>query len=220
VVRPGYAGAILGRIQGPHRAGLEHRQTPYGYAADKIDHSVPASQPWPASAARWSAVWVAVSSVRIGSGPGFGPASIVYCQLSASTPRPISNPAASSAWLYASNRLIPAGTSSHRPVESPRPATARSPRSSAEAAGVLSLAFKALGDPIRLQLMSMIASAPDGEICVCDLTPAFELTGQTISHHLKVLRDAGLVESSRRGTWAYYRLKPDAVRELRQTLGG
>jgi DNA-binding transcriptional ArsR family regulator len=53
-----------------------------------------------------------------------------------------------------------------------------------------------------------------------DLTAAFELSQPTISHHLKVLRDAGLVESSRRGTWAYYRLVPDAVRELRHTLGG
>jgi len=58
------------------------------------------------------------------------------------------------------------------------------------------------------------------ECCVCDLTAAFDLSQPTISHHLKVLRDAGLVESSRRGTWAYYRLVPDAVRELRHTLGG
>jgi ArsR family transcriptional regulator len=55
---------------------------------------------------------------------------------------------------------------------------------------------------------------------VCDLNAAFDLSQPTISHHLKVLRDAGLVESSRRGTWAYYRLVPAAVRELRHTLGG
>jgi ArsR family transcriptional regulator len=71
--------------------------------------------------------------------------------------------------------------------------------------------FKALGDPVRLRLLSMIASAGDGEVCVCDLTGSFDLTGPTISHHLKVLREAGLVECDRRGTWVYYRLVPDAL---------
>ena len=66
-------------------------------------------------------------------------------------------------------------------------------------AAVLAPAFKALGDPVRLQLMSMIASAGDGEACVCDLTPAFDLTGPTISHHLKTLREAGLVDAEQRG---------------------
>jgi ArsR family transcriptional regulator len=88
----------------------------------------------------------------------------------------------------------------------------------AEAAGVLSVAFKALGDPIRLQLMSMIASAPGGEICVCDLTPAFELTGPTISHHLKVLREAGLVDAERRASWVYYRARPALMRQLAALL--
>jgi ArsR family transcriptional regulator len=88
----------------------------------------------------------------------------------------------------------------------------------AEVAGVLSVAFKALGDPIRLQLMSMIASAPGGEICVCDLTPAFELTGQTISHHLKVLREAGLVDAERRASWVYYRARPALMRQLATLL--
>ena len=69
----------------------------------------------------------------------------------------------------------------------------------------LSAAFKALGDPIRLQLMSMIASAAGGEVCVCDLTPAFSVSGPTISHHLKILREAGLIDGDRRGTWVYYR---------------
>jgi ArsR family transcriptional regulator, arsenate/arsenite/antimonite-responsive transcriptional repressor len=69
----------------------------------------------------------------------------------------------------------------------------------------LAAAFKALGDPVRLRLMSMIASAPSGEICVCDLTPAFDVSGPTISHHLKTLREAGLVDGERRGTWVYYR---------------
>jgi ArsR family transcriptional regulator len=66
--------------------------------------------------------------------------------------------------------------------------------------------FKALGDPIRLRLLSRITSAANGEICVCDLTGGdFEVTGPTISHHLKILRDAGLIEGDRRGTWVYYR---------------
>ncbi|MFI6821301.1 ArsR/SmtB family transcription factor [Micromonospora sp. NPDC050187] len=72
--------------------------------------------------------------------------------------------------------------------------------------------FKALGDPVRLRLMSMIASAP--EVCVCDLTPAFELSGPTISHHLRVLREAGLVDAERRGTWVWYRVRPAAFRQL------
>ena len=71
--------------------------------------------------------------------------------------------------------------------------------------------FKALGDPVRLRLLSMIASAGGGEVCVCDLTGEFALTGPTISHHLKVLREAGLVHSDRRGTWVYYRLVPAAL---------
>ena len=81
----------------------------------------------------------------------------------------------------------------------------------AQTAAMLAPAFKALGDPIRLQLMSMIASASGGEACVCDLTPAFDLSGPTISHHLKVLREAGLVDSDRRGTWVYYRVVPAAL---------
>ncbi|MEU8265113.1 metalloregulator ArsR/SmtB family transcription factor [Micromonospora sp. NPDC048999] len=88
----------------------------------------------------------------------------------------------------------------------------------AETAAVLAPAFKALGDPVRLQLMSMIASAEDGEVCVCDLTPAFDLTGPTISHHLKTLREAGLVDAERRGTWVYYRARPQILRQLAALL--
>jgi ArsR family transcriptional regulator, arsenate/arsenite/antimonite-responsive transcriptional repressor len=76
--------------------------------------------------------------------------------------------------------------------------------------------FKALGDPIRLRLMSMIASQP--EACVCDLTGAFEVSGPTISHHLRVLREAGLVDCQRRGTWVYYWVRPEAVRQLGELL--
>ena len=81
----------------------------------------------------------------------------------------------------------------------------------------LAARFKALGDPTRVAIVNRLAA---GECCVCDLTEAFELSQPTISHHLKVLRDAGLVQSSRRGTWAHYRLVPEAVQALRQTLGG
>nr|WP_221382060.1 metalloregulator ArsR/SmtB family transcription factor [Actinoplanes polyasparticus] len=88
----------------------------------------------------------------------------------------------------------------------------------AEAAGTLAQAFKALGDPIRLQMMSMIASAEDGEICVCDITPAFEISGPTISHHLKVLKESGLVTAERRASWVYYRAQPGLMRQLSALL--
>ncbi|MBO4204822.1 ArsR/SmtB family transcription factor [Micromonospora echinofusca] len=88
----------------------------------------------------------------------------------------------------------------------------------AETAALLAPAFKALGDPVRLQLMSMIASAEGGEVCVCDLTPAFSLSGPTISHHLKTLREAGLVDADRRGTWVYYRARPTILRQLAALL--
>ena len=84
-------------------------------------------------------------------------------------------------------------------------------------ADALAARFRALADPTRVAIVNRLAQ---GECCVCDLNAAFDLSQPTISHHLKVLRDAGLVTSTRRGTWAYYRLEPDAVRSLRQTLGG
>ncbi len=88
----------------------------------------------------------------------------------------------------------------------------------AQAAGDLAAGFKALGDPVRLRLLSLIASHAGGEACVCDLTEAFDLTGPTISHHLKVLREAGLIEGERRGTWIYYRLVPQALGALSSLL--
>jgi ArsR family transcriptional regulator len=78
-----------------------------------------------------------------------------------------------------------------------------------QTAGQLAPMFKALSDPIRLRLLSLISST--SEICVCDLTDAFEVTGATISHHLRVLREAGMVESERRGTWVYYRVQKEAL---------
>ncbi|MBR7837927.1 helix-turn-helix transcriptional regulator, partial [Actinospica durhamensis] len=89
---------------------------------------------------------------------------------------------------------------------------------SAEQAKDLAPAFKALGDPVRLQLLSQIASAPSGEVCVCDLTPAYNLTGPTISHHLKVLREAGLIDCERRGTWVYYWAIPGRMAALAHVL--
>ena len=76
--------------------------------------------------------------------------------------------------------------------------------------------FKALADPTRVAIVNRLAAAP--EVCVCDLTAAFDLSQPTISHHLKVLREVGLVASTRRGTWGYYRLVPEALDALRGAL--
>src|SRR5207248_11349009 len=78
--------------------------------------------------------------------------------------------------------------------------------------------FKALADPARFRLFSLIASHAGGEVCVCDLTPAFDLTQPTISHHLRVLREAGLVNCERRGTWVYYWIVPAQLAALSQLL--
>ena len=85
-------------------------------------------------------------------------------------------------------------------------------------AAELARMFKAVGDPVRLKLLSMIASDGRGEVCVCDLTEAFTLTGPTISHHLKVLRDAGLITSERRASWVYYRAVPETLARLSAVL--
>ncbi|MFF7753776.1 ArsR/SmtB family transcription factor [Streptomyces sp. NPDC007971] len=81
-------------------------------------------------------------------------------------------------------------------------------------AAELAKMFKALGDPVRLRLLSMIASRAGGEVCVCDLTPAFDLSQPTISHHLKLLRQAGLIDCERRGTWVYYWVLPGTLGRL------
>jgi DNA-binding transcriptional ArsR family regulator len=80
--------------------------------------------------------------------------------------------------------------------------------------------FKAVGEPVRLRLLSLIASHAGGEVCVCDLTEAFDLTQPTVSHHLKVLRSAGLVDRERRGTWVYYRVVPEVFEQLAGMLTG
>lgn len=86
-------------------------------------------------------------------------------------------------------------------------------------AGDLARMFKALGDPVRLRLLSMVASHEGGEACVCDLSAGFELTQPTISHHLKVLRETGLLQCERRGTWVYYWVVPSALAQLSAVLG-
>jgi ArsR family transcriptional regulator len=79
--------------------------------------------------------------------------------------------------------------------------------------------LKALADPARLRLLSIIAAHDGGEACVCDLTEPVGLTQPTVSHHLKVLTEAGFVTREKRGVWAYYTLVPDAVRALTAHLG-
>ena len=88
----------------------------------------------------------------------------------------------------------------------------------ADAAADLATRFRALADPTRVAIVNRLGRAD--EVCVCNLVAEFDLSQPTISHHLRVLRDAGLVEVERRGTWAYYRLVPDAIAALRMTLGG
>ena len=87
-------------------------------------------------------------------------------------------------------------------------------REQAERMGVVA---KALGDPIRVQLVDVLRKHA-GKVCVCELVPLFDLSQPTVSHHLKVLREAGLVGSERQGLWAYYYVNPDAVKELSRWL--
>lgn len=92
---------------------------------------------------------------------------------------------------------------------------ATSPVTASDAARLAPM-FKALGDPVRLQMVSMIAARP--ELCVCEITPAFDLSSGTISHHLKTLREAGLVDCERRGTYVYYWVQPAALEALAALL--
>jgi ArsR family transcriptional regulator len=88
-------------------------------------------------------------------------------------------------------------------------------RSAANLAGAL----KVLADPTRLRLISLIQSQPSNEACVCHLTEPLGLTQPTVSHHLKVLLEAGLVEREQRGSWAYFRVVPGSLEPLREFLG-
>ena len=89
----------------------------------------------------------------------------------------------------------------------------------AEQAELVAPQLKALAEPVRLRLMSLIASHPGGEACVCDLNEAFDLTQPTISHHLKVLHEAGLLDREKRGVWVYYRARTQALASLGTLIG-
>ena len=95
----------------------------------------------------------------------------------------------------------------------PRPAPLSEPD-----AATLARAFGALADPARLRLLSMIAAQPGGEVCACALAGPLGKSQPTVSHHLKVLLDAGLVEREQRGSWAYFRVAPAQLRSLRNLL--
>lgn len=90
---------------------------------------------------------------------------------------------------------------------------------SAEASTELAAMLKALSDPVRLRLLSVVASHNGGEACVCDISIGIEVSQPTVSHHLKVLRTAGLLDSERRGSWVYYRAIPEALHKLSVVLG-
>jgi len=108
--------------------------------------------------------------------------------------------------------LGPVGTAACCPPLSVRPL-------SAGQAEQIAPLLKALADPVRLRLMSLVASHPGGEICACDLGESFSLSQPTISHHLKVLHDAGLLDREKRGVWAYYRARTEALANLGALIG-
>lgn len=87
-----------------------------------------------------------------------------------------------------------------------------------EDAASLAVKFKAMGDPTRLRLLSLVAAHENGEACVCDLNEPLDLSQPTVSHHLKILVDAGLLTRTKRGTWSYYALVPGALPMLADTL--
>jgi len=93
----------------------------------------------------------------------------------------------------------------------------REPLSQPQAEQIAPL-LKALADPVRLRLLSLVASHEGGEACVCDLNDRFDLSQPTISHHLKVLHGAGLLDREKRGTWVYYRARPEALTDLAALL--
>jgi ArsR family transcriptional regulator len=99
----------------------------------------------------------------------------------------------------------PAGEPCGEPVVYPEIERAKAER--------MAIVAKALGDPIRMQLADVLRKHA-GKVCVCELVPLFDLSQPTVSHHLKVLREAGIVESERQGLWAYYYVVPDALKEL------
>jgi ArsR family transcriptional regulator len=99
------------------------------------------------------------------------------------------------------------------------PPLAREPLDRQQAEAIAPL-LKALGDPARLRLLSLIASHEGGEACVCDLNGAFDLSQPTISHHLKVLHEAGLLDRDKRGVWVFYRARTEAMAALGDLIRG
>jgi len=81
------------------------------------------------------------------------------------------------------------------------------------------MGFAALSDPVRLRLLSLIGSAPDGEVCACDLVGPIGKSQPTVSHHLRILHEAGLVSREKRGVWVWYRAETDELRRLAESLG-
>ena len=98
------------------------------------------------------------------------------------------------------------------------PPIGEAPLSEADA-NELARAFAALGDPARLRILSLLASAAEGEVCVCDLVDPIGRSQPTVSHHLKVLSEAGLIEGDKRGRWVWYRVVPTRLAELGAALG-
>jgi ArsR family transcriptional regulator len=97
------------------------------------------------------------------------------------------------------------------------PSILTSPLPEAEA-GELARGFAALADPARLRLFSLIAAQPEGEVCACALVEPLGRSQPTVSHHLRVLYEAGLVDREKRGTWVWYRARPERLEALRSTL--
>ena len=100
-----------------------------------------------------------------------------------------------------------------RPAGEPRPCWPVAPSVDDAAAERLVAVAKALADPVRLRLVDLLRDHP-GKVCPCELVPLFELSQPTISHHLKVLKDAGVLESEKHGLFAYYYVRPGALEEL------
>jgi len=90
---------------------------------------------------------------------------------------------------------------------------------SPEEAEELASMFKLLADPVRLRLLSIVANAPTGEVCACDLTEPLDRSQPTVSHHLGTLTEAGLLEREKRGKWAWFRVVPERLAVLRAALG-
>jgi ArsR family transcriptional regulator, arsenate/arsenite/antimonite-responsive transcriptional repressor len=111
--------------------------------------------------------------------------------------------------------LLPAGPADSVACCAPLSQGPLSPDQAEQVAPLL----KALADPVRLRLMSLVASHPGGEACVCDLSDAFDLSQPTISHHLKVLHESGLLDREKRGVWVYYKARAQALASLGALIG-